>query len=221
MSFNIQVEGGKSARLPTAGKYCPADILVTATPGKDYAAGYTDGQTAEYHRFWDVLQLNGNASNYQSAFRSSYWTDEIFNPKYPIVCRGGYGSYLTFSGATGVTSTKVPIEIYGGELNLTFSGCTNLVTIPLLKLINVTKYENPFSKCEKLQNITIDGSIDVNFNISATAVLTNDSVQSIIDHLKDLTGQSAQTLTFHTDVGARLTDAQKATITAKNWTLVY
>ena len=30
MSFNIKVEGGKSVRLPTAGKYCDRDILVTA-----------------------------------------------------------------------------------------------------------------------------------------------------------------------------------------------
>lgn len=31
MSFNIEVEGGKSVRLPTKGKYCDRDIVVTAT----------------------------------------------------------------------------------------------------------------------------------------------------------------------------------------------
>jgi hypothetical protein len=31
--FNITVEGGKSVRLPTAGKYCDRDIVVTATGG--------------------------------------------------------------------------------------------------------------------------------------------------------------------------------------------
>ena len=31
MSFNIEVEGGKSVRLATAGKYCDRDIVVTAT----------------------------------------------------------------------------------------------------------------------------------------------------------------------------------------------
>jgi hypothetical protein len=31
--FNITVEGGSSVRLPTAGKYCDRDILVTATGG--------------------------------------------------------------------------------------------------------------------------------------------------------------------------------------------
>lgn len=33
MSFNIKVEGGKSVRLPTAGKYCDRDIVVTAEAG--------------------------------------------------------------------------------------------------------------------------------------------------------------------------------------------
>ena len=31
--FNIEVEGGSSVRLPTAGKYCDRDIVVTATGG--------------------------------------------------------------------------------------------------------------------------------------------------------------------------------------------
>ena len=33
MSFNITVEGGTSVRLPTAGKYCDRDIIVTAEGG--------------------------------------------------------------------------------------------------------------------------------------------------------------------------------------------
>ena len=33
MSFNIEVQGGSSVRLPTAGKYCDRDIVVTAMGG--------------------------------------------------------------------------------------------------------------------------------------------------------------------------------------------
>lgn len=33
MSHNITVEGGTSVRLPTSGKYCDRDIVVTATGG--------------------------------------------------------------------------------------------------------------------------------------------------------------------------------------------
>lgn len=44
MSFEITVEGGTSVRLPTAGKYCDRDIVVTATGGgggvENYAKVY-------------------------------------------------------------------------------------------------------------------------------------------------------------------------------------
>jgi hypothetical protein len=100
-----------------------------------------------------------------------------------------------------------------------FSGCASLVTIPLLRLENITDFGACFTNCKKLANITIEGSIDKNFNISATAVLTNESVQSIIDHLKDLTGATTQTLTFHTDVKITTAQKQKAT-DEKNWTIV-
>jgi hypothetical protein len=54
-----------------------------------------------------------------------------------------------------------------------------------------------------------------------SAVLSDDSIQSIIDGLADLTGSTAQTLTLHATVGAKLTQAQKDAAAAKNWTLVY
>lgn len=34
MSFNIEVQGGKSYLLPTGGKYCPEDIALTAIGGQ-------------------------------------------------------------------------------------------------------------------------------------------------------------------------------------------
>lgn len=58
-------------------------------------------------------------------------------------------------------------------------------------------------------------SVDIRFNSPS---LTDASVQSIIGGLVDLTGSTAKTLTLN-GVGPKLTDAQKATITAKNWTL--
>lgn len=72
-----------------------------------------------------------------------------------------------------------------------------------------------------LKEIRFEGVIGSNFRPQWSGTLSDESVQSIIDHLKDLTGQTAKTLTFHASVGARLTEAQKAAITAKNWNLVY
>ena len=65
------------------------------------------------------------------------------------------------------------------------------------------------------------GSIKVSQNVGAANLLEDGTIQSIIDGLADLTGATAQTLTLHADVGAKLTQAQKDAVSAKNWTLVY
>lgn len=217
-AFQIAVEGGTAVRLPTAGKYCDRDIVVTAAAG-GYDTGYADGKQAEHDRFWDAYQQNGNKTNYDQAFAYGHWNDDTYDPKYDIVCGAGVSTRQAFYNGR-MTSTKVPIRVKNTTLNSTFAGST-IKTIVLLELVGVTGYNNPFSSCAALENITIAGSIDVSVSLSASPLLTQPSVQSIIDHLKDLTGQTAQTLTLHADVGARLTDAQKATVTAKNWTLVY
>jgi hypothetical protein len=49
--------------------------------------------------------------------------------------------------------------------------------------------------------------------------LSDDSIQSIIGGLADLTGGTAQDLVLHKDVKAKLTETQLATITSKNWNL--
>lgn len=49
-----------------------------------YNNGVTDGKQAEYDRFWDNYQQNGNREDYKCAFAGSAWTTEILRPKYPI-----------------------------------------------------------------------------------------------------------------------------------------
>lgn len=183
---------------------------------------YDAGKQAEYDRFWDVYQANGTRTNYYQAFQHDFWNDDNFHPKYPINCRGASTNARNLCyNAQLITIIPVDIVVTGISMQDAFSRCLNLRTIKKLVANGVTSWSGAFTACSKLEDITIEGSIDVNFSISATAVLTNESVQSIIDHLKDLTGADTQTLTFHADVGAKLTDEQKATITAKNWTLAY
>lgn len=91
---------------------------------------------------------------------------------------------------------------------LDFSSCTNL--------------NQPFRNCSALKELRVKpNTIKINFGIQYSPNLSTDTIQSIIDGLADLTGGTAQTLTLHATVGSKLTDEQKATITAKNWELVY
>ncbi len=187
--------------------------------GGDYDQGYEDGKQAEYDTFWDNIQNYGNRGNYVAAFNNKYWNDYTFKPKYPIVITDKGYDILTNAE---ITDTKVDMDYsLASSLRLLFSQCSKLITIRKLIVSEMCEYDRTFNNCKALENITFEGKIAGNISFSNSAKLSATSIQNIIDHLADLTGGTAQTLTLHADVGAKLTDEQKATITAKNWTLVY
>ena len=215
---NIQIpitENGTTT-LATAGKYCDRNIDVEVnTPDR-----YEEGRQAEYDAFWDVYQDNGNRKHYANAFYNKYWNDETYNPKYDM--NNVTNSTNLFSYAV-ITDTKVDINISNAtDTAAMFGYSSRLITIRKLIVSETTPFKsNTFVGCPALVNITIEGTIGVSISFPASSKLSNDSVQSIINALKDLTGQTAQTLTLHADVGANLTQAQKDAISAKNWTLAY
>lgn len=47
--------------------------------------GSAEGARAEYDRFWDNYQDNGNREHYTYAFSGLGWKKEIFKPKYDII----------------------------------------------------------------------------------------------------------------------------------------
>lgn len=245
----IRVSGTK--RLLTKGKFCDKNIVVTAEGGVDrYDEGVEAGKQAQYNAFWDSFQENGNRTTYAHAFRGSGWDDVTFKPKYDIVAGAGdnymfsmckitdlkgilqqQGVTLDISNVSGLTQfftfstiTRVPaIDMRSAtSAAALFNGCENLQEIELNNVREDLTGNNAFAGCYALTTIKVTGTIGTSvFNLKQSPILSNQSVQSIIDHLKNLTGLASQTLTFHADVGAALTDAQKAAITAKNFTLVY
>lgn len=101
------------------------------------------------------------------------------------------------------------LEVIDGQ-PLNYSSVTN------------ANYMNGFNNCGALVEVRIvSNTIKLSISFANCSLLSHETIQSIIDGLADLTGSTAQTLTLHKDVGNKLTETQKATITAKNWTLVY
>lgn len=186
------------------------------------AEGVEAGKKTEYDAFWDAYQQMGNRTNYRYAFYSqnnNVWDDKLYNPKYPITALDNYGGDSMYQNAP-LTDTKVDIEI-GVNASYTFISCYSLKTIRKLIVSENTTFYRWFDGCEALENVTFEGTIAGDISFASSLRLTNASVQSIIDHLKDFTGQTGKTLTLHAYVGREVTEAQKAAITAKNWTLVY
>lgn len=91
-----------------------------------------------------------------------------------------------------------------------------------INLSSATNINSMFSYCTALKEVRfVTNSISLSISFAQSDKLSTETIQSIIDGLADLTGGTAQTLTLHADVGGKLTETQKETITSKNWELVY
>lgn len=88
----------------------------------------------------------------------------------------------------------------------------------LIDMSNVqSTHMNAFTTANNLVNVSfVAESIKYSLGFGS-AVLSDESIQSIIDGLA--TVETAQTLTLHADVKTKLTDEQLATITSKNWSV--
>ena len=205
--------------------------------GKGQADGIEQGKQAEYDRFWDAYQQSGNRTDFQYAYGGIGWTDETYKPKYidrPVIGEGMfYKSSVTalavdtsqctslgyfLRNNTAIKAIALIDAQKAGDLYWTFGGCTSLESLGII-LAESNMYTNAFYNLPALKHMTVEGTIAKSINFQWSNLLTNASVQSVIDHLKDLTGAATQTLTLHADVKAKITDAQKSSITAKNWTL--
>jgi hypothetical protein len=91
-----------------------------------------------------------------------------------------------------------------------------------IDMSSCTNTSNAFQSVSNLETIRFKaGTLKVSTSFNVSSKLTDATIQNIIDGLADLTGSTAQTLTLHATVGAKLTDAQKSVASAKNWTISY
>lgn len=226
-----------------------------------YSRGLAEGQKAEYNKFWDKYQINGNrgssgSANYRNAFQGAGWNKDTFYPKYDITgdgtayqCFSSFNNEPTYepfdlaqrledcgvvldtsqssfnSGFSYAKVTRLPVIDTRGNNNAYIGGCFAhcyyLVTIDklIMKDDPSITVASCFDFCHDLENIIIEGVIGQNLNMRHCSKLTDASIQSIIDSLYDWTDGEAKGLTLHANVKAKLTEAQIAQITSKNWTL--
>ena len=139
MSFNIEVEGGKSVRLPTAGKYCDRDIVVTATGGggnDELAEMLTNKMTA----------LNSEVTSVrQYAFRGATALVSINLPKATSIATNA------FYGCTKLTDVNMPLV--KSIADNAFNGCSIIPSIVLPSLTSGASYM--FRYCYKLATIDL------------------------------------------------------------------
>lgn len=209
------------------------------------------GKRAEYDRFWDDYQQNGNRTIYETAFGGEGWTNEMFKPKYNMQIANGYmmfrnaqmtgdfvelleGLNITFDTSNctnfnymfyGAKFERLGVIscIKGGAISYCFGHCTQLKTIDklILKENASTAFTSAFDGCSRLENIEVEGAIWANISFHVSP-LTVASMKSVISCLKDYSAEGGtHTVTFKADRETMLTAEEKKVATDKGWTLVW
>lgn len=187
---------------------------------KVHDAGVEAGIKAEYDRFWDSYQQNGDRVIYSRAF-TTCWNDELFYPKYDM-----YPTKADFM-FNGVTITNLKERLKECNRIIDFSNVTafqqifqdtNTYALPVIDMSNATSSsyafyssyiveiekiissENTtfsaytFGIMSKLENVVFEGTIAKNgLDIHWSKKLTHDSLMSIINCLKDYSEDTSGT----------------------------
>ena len=163
------------------------------------------GKKAEYDRFWDLYQEDGNRKNYRYAFAGGGWTDETFKPKYPIA-EVTDAMYL-FSNSK-ITKIDCALDLSNAPSLTNAFAYTSIERVKLLKVAEKTTYSGTFTNNSTLTDITFAGIIGKTVGFGSCP-LNKASIISIIEHLSSTsTGQtltlkkSAVDAAFETSKGA-------------------
>lgn len=127
--------------------------------------------------------------------------------------------FMQCSNLVEIKFNNTETVIYNGAAMCSL--CSALERIEgVLNLSPATNISGMFSKCNALKEVRFaEGSIYKTISFVDNTELSNDTVDSIINGLADLTGQTSQGLTLHGNAYNKLTTEQEATIYSKNWTL--
>ena len=141
MTHNITVEGGTSVRLPTSGKYCDRDIVVTATGGGSVTEPSTISGINLHNKETDipntylsgatVLEYNGWTTTdfipvEEGKFYLVYSTSE-FDTRYCSKFDANKENAKVLSGTINCTDKNKPLFIQGNGGYFRFSGLSSQI----------------------------------------------------------------------------------------------
>ena len=151
MSHNITVEGGTSVRLPTAGKYCDRDIVVTATGGGSVSEPTTISGINLHNNGTDIpnTYLDGAAVIAYNGWKTTdfipveegkfyfVYSASALGPKYCSKFDANKENAKALSGTINCTDKNNPLFIKGHDGYFRFSGANAQInTLEFYEVIN-------------------------------------------------------------------------------------
>ena len=226
MSHNITIEGGASVRLPTAGKYCDRDIVITATGnasgGGDVLKSIVD-RTIEVYSDSEVTEIG------LYAFNSCAKLTTINLPSCTVMRNSAFQSCKLLANVNAPKVTQVGTDTFNGCCFATidmplltsvsgrsFTGNNNLVRadFPLTTNVGTSCFQN----CTALEFVRMaPKSINAAGFASCSSLKTLILLGSTLCTLANVSAFSSTPIASGTGfiyVPAALLDAYKA---ATNW----
>jgi hypothetical protein len=196
-----------------------------------------------------AIQQGGDRTNYAYLFESSYWNDDNFKPIYDlnvstgtamlrnsaitdlkgilekqgvVLDTSGCGNLYNFMRDSKITHSPAISCISSSSVSQTFYGCRDLVSVKLvLKSDGSNTFDNPFSYCESLEDLEIEGVIGQNnFRLHWSTKLSKASIINVINALSTTTSGLSVTLSKVAANNA-FTEAEGNALlaTRPNWTI--
>lgn len=156
----------------------------------------------------------------------SYWGQYAFNNSNVPSIEFETGSSLrtlptyAFYNLKNITRLELPVGFMGfSGQGQTISGCESLETLKLPNTISIPIVISHIRANNSLSNIVLEREWNCSANFAYTDNLTASSIVAMFNALKDLSNQSAKTLTLGPANLAKVTSSQIAIATSKNWTV--
>ena len=117
-------------------------------------------------------------------------------------------------------TTTIGSRIFDGCKALKYAYLpSSITTATNNSLTDTSNSHYTFYNCTALEDVQLGQDWNMSLRLNVSNNLTVDSMVAMFNSLKDLTGDTAKTLTLGSTNLAKLTDEQKAIATNKNWTL--
>lgn len=155
-----------------------------------------------------TLQYINNLSKIKATNIKIEYCNSLQSIELPITAQT-----VGLSGINYITELTIPE-------NVTFFGTDNTrlerlyINTNKITTLNFSSGSSPYLKI-----ITVPIDFNCVINLSKSVLLEHESIVALLENLKDLTGETAKTITLGSTNLAKLTDEEKAIATNKNWTL--
>ena len=143
---------------------------------------YKRGKKAQHDEFWDTLQVNDTATDYQYSFGGRCWNDNTFKPKYEL--KGT--RFLRCFAESGIKTIEQTINVEKCTSSTSLQNMfynADIVTIREIKVSENTAFDSTmFKGCEDLENLNMVGTIGKNgLDLTACTKLSKASLLSVLN----------------------------------------